>query len=221
MKKLKISLFLLSFILILNISNVNAASNPYSEKGPYGTNCTWYVWKIASEKAGINLPSWGNAKNWYNDAKNDGYSVGKEPKVNSIIVWGSWTSYGHVGYVEKVDGNILHVWDSSMSCIDREDEKFIECMANGVSEETDKICYANAKRIACEYTISPDEYGITGYIYLDYEPQKTNSTTSQNNETSKTENDSTKAEINKSSNNYLSNITLSDGNIAFDKEILE
>ena len=157
MKKHLISLVISLLLCSNNILNVYAASNPYSESGPYGTNCTWYAWKMANERAGISLPGWGNAKNWYNDAKKDGYEVGTTPRANSIIVWGGWTSYGHVGYVETVKDNILYVWDSTGPCVDRNDPEFIECMENGTSEETDKICYANAKRVACEYTISPDE----------------------------------------------------------------
>lgn len=87
------------FIFMFGMLRVSAATNPYNKSGPYGTNCTWYAWKMASEKGGVNLPGFGNAKNWYNDAKKAGYSVGTEPKNNSIIVWGGWTSYGHVGYV--------------------------------------------------------------------------------------------------------------------------
>ena len=60
--------------------NVYAASNPYSSKGPYGVNCTWYTWKKVNEKTGISLPAWGNAKTWYTSAENAGYSVGKTPK---------------------------------------------------------------------------------------------------------------------------------------------
>lgn len=96
-------------LIVLNItqlsSRVQAATNPYSQTGPYGTNCTWYAWQMAYEKAGVVLPAWHNAKDWYNDAINSGYTVGTTPQANSIIVWGGWTSYGHVGYVEKVEGN--------------------------------------------------------------------------------------------------------------------
>ena len=73
----------LLLMLILSISftlNVNAASNPYSSKGPYGINCTWYTWKKTYDKTGVQLPAWGNAKIWYNSAKKAGYSVGSEPK---------------------------------------------------------------------------------------------------------------------------------------------
>lgn len=211
MKKIIRSLLFLVIIELFGISNVYAANNPYKESGPYGINCTWYTWKMANEKAGVTLPGWGDAKEWYNDAKNHGYSVGTTPKSNSIIVWGDWTSYGHVGYVERVEGNILYVWDSTGPCIDREDEEFKECMANGVSEESDKICYANAKKIACEYTISPSEYTITGYIYLDEAPKKTITTTEKTKNVGKE----------KSKNCNLSKITLSYGEIEFDKNILK
>lgn len=205
--KVKKTLFL-CLLIVLNICVVEASSNPYKEKGPYGINCTWYAWNIAKEKGGVSLPALGDAKNWYINAKNKGYSVGNTPKPNSIVVWDNWTSYGHVGYIEKVEGNILYVWDSTGPCIDREDPEFIECMANGVSEESDKICYANAKKIACEYTISPSDYVITGYIYLDEVP-------TQNVDNLKEEEKI--QEVTKSNNAYLSNIILSEGKIDFDK----
>lgn len=212
------------FLIIINfaiIFNVNAL-NPYNQTGPYGTNCTWYAWKMTYEKAGVSLPSWGDAKEWYNQAKNAGYKVGTSPKANSIIVWGNWTSYGHVGYVEEVEGNVINVWDSTGPCIDEEDEEFKECIANGVSEETDKICYANAKKIACQYTISPDVYGITGYIYLDYIPQTTTPSKPENdNSISKEEDISTNIIVSKSNNANLSDIDISTGNIDFDKDIFE
>lgn len=205
MKRIKIILIILIVNIIL-ILNVNAIANPYSKTSSYGTNCTWYAWKMAYEKGGVTLPGWGNAKDWYNDAKKSGYSVGTTPKANSIIVWENWTSYGHVGYVESVGDNVLYVWDSASSCIDKEDPEFRECMENGVSEESDKICYANAKRIACEYTISPSDYEITGYIYLDNAPTPTTTTTT--------------TEKIKSNNNNLNNIELSEGIINFDKNTI-
>ena len=218
---MKKSIYFIVFLMfIMGIPNVNAASNPYKQSGPYGTNCTWYAWKMASEKAGVTLPGWGNAKEWYSDASNDGYSVGATPKANSIVVWGNWTSFGHVGYVEKVEGNIMHVWDSTGPCIDEEDPEYINCIAKGVSEETDKICRANAKKIACKYTISPSDYEITGYIYLDNAPKKPTSSSSTNTfDAPKKE--ETKVEVKKSNNANLIDIELSVGTIAFDKEVFE
>ena len=210
----KFGLFLImSFVLV---TNIRAATNPYSQTGSYGTNCTWYAWKMAYEKGKVTLPGWGNAKQWYNEAKNDGYKVGKAPKANSIVVWGNWTEFGHVGYVEKIEGENIYVWDSTGPCIDKEEPEFIECMSNSTNEDTDKICYQNAKRIACEYNINSQDYIITGFIYLDEIPKKEN--TSSNNTSNKEEKPVT---ITKSNNNNLSNIELDIGNINFNKDILE
>ena len=206
----KLILFLIFFLFI---NNVQAASNPYKQAGPYGTNCTWYAWKMVYEKAGVTLPGWGNAKEWYSDAKNAGYSVGTTPKANSIIVWGGWTSYGHVGYVEKVSGNTLYVWDSTGPCIDENDPTYKECMASSWNEETDKACQQNAPKAACEYTISPDRYGITGYIYLNNAPKK-----SSNISTSSSKKE---PEVVKSNNANLKTIELSEGKIEFNKDTLE
>ena len=215
MKKriVKIIVFL-CIINLLSIGSVKSASNPYKQSGPYGTNCTWYAWKMAYEKAGVTLPGWGNAKEWYNDAKSAGYSVGTTPKANSIIVWGGWTSYGHVGYVERVSGNTLYVWDSTGPCIDENDPTYKECMANSWCEDTDKACKQNAPKDACEYTISPDRYGITGYIYLSNAPKKSSTSSSKQN--------SAQTVIETKSNNAnLKNIELSEGKIEFNKDTLE
>ena len=213
MKKIKIMILLL-IINLLSIGSVKSASNPYKQSGPYGTNCTWYAWKMAYEKAGVTLPGWGNAKEWYNDAKSAGYSVGTTPKANSIIVWGGWTSYGHVGYVERVSGNTLYVWDSTGPCIDENDPTYKECMANSWCEDTDKACKAKAPKAACEYTISPDRYGITGYIYLSNAPKKSSTSSSKQNITQ------TVIET-KSNNANLKTIELSEGKIEFNKDTLE
>lgn len=219
MKKLKNILILL--INVIFISEVNAASNPYNQTSSYGTNCTWYAWKMAKEKAGVSLPGWGNAKDWYKDAKADGYSVGTKAASNSIVVWGTWTSYGHVGYVEKVEGDTIFAWDSTGPCIDEEDQEYIECMANGVSEESDRICRANAKKTYCQYSITDENYPITGFIYLNETPKKVTSSSSNNTSTTKKENTQTQVTISKSNNNYLSNLEISNISFAFDKDITE
>lgn len=214
MKKIN-HLLLAIFIIVISTYNVSAATNPYKQTGPYGTNCTWYAWKMAYEKAKVTLPGWGNAKQWYSDAQKSGYKVGTTPKANSIVVWGGWTSYGHVGYVESVEGNTLNVWDSTGPCIDETDPEYIQCRANSYSEDDDKICKEKAKRTYCKYTISPDEYGITGYIYLDYTPKKET--------TNKTNQVTTKEPVQevKSNNANLSNIELSEETINFNKDITE
>ena len=80
------------------------------------------------------------------------------------------------------------------------------------------------KQIACEYTINPDEFGITGYIYLDEIPNKNEKDeitkpTTPGKEENKQENENI-SESNKSSNAYLSSIRVVNGFIDFDKETL-
>lgn len=212
MKQIVIKTLIFLYIInALSICSVNAASNPYKQSGPYGTNCTWYAWKMAYEKAGVTLPGWGNAKEWYNDAKNSGYTVSTTPKANSIIVWGGWTSYGHVGYVERVSGNTLYMWDSTGPCINQNDPTYQECLKNSWNENTDRACKEKAPKAACEYTISPDEYGITGYIYLNNTPKKSVTNT----------NKKEPQPIIKSNNANLKNINFSVGKINFKKDVLE
>ena len=65
---------------------------------PYGY-CTYYV---ATRRQ---VPtSWGDAKNWLNSAKRAGYATGSSPVAGAIMVSSeSW--WGHVAYVESVDGD--------------------------------------------------------------------------------------------------------------------
>ncbi len=66
---------------------------------PYG-QCTWAAWNKAYEMTGIQLLAWGNAKYWYQNAKNAGYTCidyysGVVPPANSIAVW-SDSGAGHI-----------------------------------------------------------------------------------------------------------------------------
>lgn len=223
MKRIKkyIIILLICIINIVCSINVLATSNPYKKEGPYGTNCTWYVWKEVNEKLSISLPMLGDAKDWYKNAQKYGYSTGTTPKANSIVVWGGWTEYGHVGYVESVSDNIINVWDSAGSCIDYNDPVYSECLDNSYDEQSSKACYEVAKSIACEYTISPDYYGITGYIYLDNIPETKKDTSINNSNNNNSNIETTQTIKTKSNNAYLSDITLSIGNIEFNKDIFE
>ncbi len=56
----------------------------------------------------------GNANAWYANAAEAWNKVGKTPKVGAIIVFTPWvdaSGYGHVGIVEKVDGDKLVISD--------------------------------------------------------------------------------------------------------------
>ena len=98
-------------------------------------------------------------------------------------------------------------------CINENDTTYKECMANSWNEDTDKACKQNAPKAACEYTISPDRYGITGYIYLSNIPKKSSSFSKQNSAQTVIET--------KSNNANLKTIELSEGKIEFNKDTLE
>jgi len=73
-----------------------------SRSYPYG-QCTWYV----AQKTYV--PWSGHAKAWLVNARSYGFKTGTTPQAGAIIsLSGSnWLSrtYGHVGYVESVNGN--------------------------------------------------------------------------------------------------------------------
>lgn len=87
--------------------------NQNINNGFYRGYCTWYV---ATQMPSIfpydetgtkqTRPFGGNAKDWYANAKEAGYSVGQTPKVGSIIVYNPLrSSAGHVGIVRGYDAS--------------------------------------------------------------------------------------------------------------------
>jgi hypothetical protein len=68
---------------------------------PWGW-CTWYV----SSRRSI---AWsGNAREWYAAARALGFGVGATPRVGAIMV-SRESGYGHVAYVESVNGNTFTI----------------------------------------------------------------------------------------------------------------
>ena len=160
--------FLLILICFLSFTlSVNAATNPYGKyQDLYGVKtvrCTWYAWEQAYINAGVALPGWGNAQTWYNSAAMAGYSVGKEARANSIAVWSSSCSYGHVAYVVSVD----------------ESGEYMTVNEGGIpTEENEGIV------IGARYSTSSSK--LIGFIYLSDAPKSSGgSTSSSNNSESK------------------------------------
>ena len=73
-----------------------------SHSYPWG-QCTWWV---AQQRP---IPSWGNANTWISNAAASGYSVcpGRYciPRAGAVIYLKGHRVFGHVGYVEKVEGD--------------------------------------------------------------------------------------------------------------------
>ncbi|HAB67203.1 MAG TPA: hypothetical protein DCE23_07535 [Firmicutes bacterium] len=211
--------FLLLVLFFLGILEVNAVSNPYNKNFNGQINCTWFAWQQAYDKAGVALPGWGNANTWFESAKKAGYETGMTPKVNSIVVW-KWSSFGHVGYVERVYGDSIYVWDSVhpdgcpaempdlYNCWDKHT---LEEVDNGACDGVSTAphgCYSHAT-----YWHNPGD--LIGYIYLDNAPKKPVSSGTSN------QNKVTPASVKKSNNANLSNIKIDNIEFEFKKDILE
>lgn len=168
MKFLKKNFLLLLLILFLLMGiEVSAASNPYGKyQDLYGVKtvrCTWYAWEQAYINAGVALPGWGNAQTWYNSAAMAGYSVGKEARANSIAVWSSSDSYGHVAYVVSVD----------------ESGEYMTVNEGGIPTEENEGIVIGSK-------LSTSTSNLIGFIYLSDAPKSSGgSTSSSNNSESK------------------------------------
>jgi len=99
-------------------------------------NCTWWV---AQRRAVTWL---GNGGEWYANAKTQGYAVGDQPLPGAILVRqsASYGGYGHVAYVESVDGNRFTVSEMNV---------------NGVGQLTTRTYN----------TVSDPPLGLIGYVY--------------------------------------------------------
>ncbi|MCI1944863.1 SH3 domain-containing protein [Clostridium luticellarii] len=99
-------------------SAYTAVGNIFAKCG-YSGQCTWFTYGRVLEKLGIALPSefYGNAVDWwYANARDNVYPYGSEPRANSIIVWGGGpVGYGHVGFVEKVEGDTVYFNEGNFS----------------------------------------------------------------------------------------------------------
>jgi surface antigen len=64
--------------------------------------CTWYV---ANRRC---IPWFGNADEWYSNARGYGYPEGSQARPGAVAVWGpggGYGSVGHVAYVESVQSD--------------------------------------------------------------------------------------------------------------------
>ncbi len=225
MKKLN-KLFILLVSLFLFSVEVNAAKNPYKETLSWGGyNCTWFTWQKVYDETGVALAGFGNAKDWYRDAERKGYTVGSEPRAKAVVVWDNYLNYGHVGYVERVEGDNIYVWDTNTCYADpsEEDSKnFNECIKSpepGFTACENK--FLKKEKIPCVYPGKVGDDNLVGYIYTDI-PRKTS--TSSNSNTKKPSTNTTtpkKEEKSKSSNNNLSSLTIANISFDFNKDVLE
>ena len=75
-----------------------AFQRPSGNHFAYGY-CTWYV---ANKRS---IPWYGNAIEWWPNAAIYGYAEGQIPRVGAVMVTRESVVYGHVAYVESVNGD--------------------------------------------------------------------------------------------------------------------
>ena len=114
---------MITIVLSIEPFYVSAASNPYPSTqdvdgdGNYEVPCTRFAWQQVYDNFGIAMPSWGNAVNWWQGAKNSGYATGSEPRAGAVAVW-SGDYYGHVAYVVSGSGNTFTVNEGGRTDLD-------------------------------------------------------------------------------------------------------
>ena len=82
--------------------------------------CTWYV---ANRRC---IPWFGNAWEWYGNAQAYGYPVGHEARVGAVAVWDQRMSgYGHVAYVESVQGDGFTVSEMNYNAWGQTNSRFV------------------------------------------------------------------------------------------------
>ena len=75
-------------------------------------NCTWYAYERRLQLGRPIGSFWGHARAWNTSARAAGFLVNNTPAPGAIIqnTWGGY-GYGHVGIVERVDGQNIYVSD--------------------------------------------------------------------------------------------------------------
>lgn len=209
-KKLVFAFFISATIMnskCLLHNNVHASSsapNPQSTaytssqniftKYGYKGQCTWFTYGRVLEKLGISLPTefYGNAVDWwYANEKDKTYSYGSEPKANSIAVWaGGKLGYGHVAFVESVEGNTVHFNEGNFSIRGAYDGK--------------------EKALSKEAIKTRGNLYLKGYIYIG----EKNSQTNNSNSSSNTNNTSNNGQTSSNNENVIAkgSVTISSSN---------
>ena len=133
--------------------------NPFAWSDLYG-QCTWYAFGRALERTGIDVQCTGNAKTWYGTAQSKGFEVGSTPRADSIVVW-NYGEYGHVAYVEEVNGNIVTVSEANNKALGNWTDQREHTLVGGIN------CYSGMhnwtkEQMKGRYTGE----SLIGYIYL-------------------------------------------------------
>ena len=76
----------------------------------YNRECTSFcAWRLQSRNGYIIAKAYGYAQDWGASARNDGYTVDKNPVVGAIAWWYFSAKSGHVAWVEAVNGSSVTI----------------------------------------------------------------------------------------------------------------
>jgi surface antigen len=95
----------------------NPGAGPFPNHFSFGY-CTWYV---ANRRP---IPWFGNAIEWWPNARAYGYPEGQTPRVGAVLVTAE-SGLGHVAYVESVSGNTFVVSEMNFTAWDVVDRRTI------------------------------------------------------------------------------------------------
>jgi len=76
--------------------------------GANGYDYGWCTWHVANRRREVGRPiptNLGNAISWYSIARNMGMETGTEPRPGAVLWHANMGGLGHVGYVEKDNGD--------------------------------------------------------------------------------------------------------------------
>ena len=75
-------------------------------------NCTWYAYERRAQLGRPIGGLWGNAYSWASSARGAGYVVNNTPSPGAVIQTSSGGGgYGHVGVVERIEGDNMIISD--------------------------------------------------------------------------------------------------------------
>jgi surface antigen len=90
----------------------------------YG-QCTYYV--ASKRQVGLR---WGNARTWMSAAQREGYQTGKIP-VPGAVAWTPNGWYGHVAYVERVEGEQVLISEMNFAGWNRVSQRWVNASSFG------------------------------------------------------------------------------------------
>lgn len=105
---------------------VDPNPNPYVCH--YG-NCTWWAKYKRPDTGGQDGATWGNASEWPDRAREEGFVVNGTPGTDALITGGTWIN--HVAYIENYDGSKAYLSDMDYSDTDCSVDRWYQSSLSG------------------------------------------------------------------------------------------